>query len=260
MNDETRSIQLTRGAVVTVSADDYEMLSQHKWYLSAHGYAARTDAPTRKRYYMHRVINQTPAGMHTDHVDGNKLNCTRGNLRTVTVTQNMQNKRKARAVKSSRFKGVNYRAPRGAGTGSGCWAAHIKYDGKKRHLGHYVTEFDAAWRYNIEAQRVFGEFAKLNVLPLDFLASKPGPTLFLVPKYSKYRGVTWSKQQNSWLAYVAVNGKRVHTSFHDTEEEAAVAFNAAAVKHHGEKARLNHFGEGQGRHAVSFKSSHCMVV
>lgn len=56
---------------------------------------------------------------------------------------------------------------------------------------------------------------------------------------SKYRGVTWDKDNSRWRAAVFKNGRRIHIGRFDTEEEAARAYDAVAREHHAEFAALN---------------------
>lgn len=56
---------------------------------------------------------------------------------------------------------------------------------------------------------------------------------------SKYKGVSWRKKQKMFAAQIRVNYKLIHLGFFDTEEQAAIAYNAAAVKHFAEFACLN---------------------
>jgi hypothetical protein len=56
---------------------------------------------------------------------------------------------------------------------------------------------------------------------------------------SSYKGVCFRKQDGYWMARVTLDGRRVHCSLHHDEVEAAVAYDAAAVKYFGEYARLN---------------------
>lgn len=202
------------------------MVTRHKWHVTSNGYAAR-NGPNRTRIYLHRVINCTPDDMFTDHRDGDRLNNTRANLRTVNPSENSQNQSKGIQPCSSQFKGVSFRPSRAVGGARGCWDAYIKFEGKKHGLGHFVTEMDAALAYNIKAREVFGEFAKLNVLPLDFLQTHPEPERFHIGAHSKFRGVSFSKGMHKWLAYFNRKGKRVHTSYHDTEQQAFEAVTAA---------------------------------
>jgi hypothetical protein len=44
-------------------------------------------------YYLHRLITNAPNGLFVDHIDGNGLNNTNGNLRIVTQAENAQNRR-----------------------------------------------------------------------------------------------------------------------------------------------------------------------
>lgn len=196
------------------------MVSRYKWHLSSGGYARRVGA-NRQAVYLHREINKTPDGMHTDHVNGNKLDNTRANLRTATPSQNQQNRSKLKE-KCSVFKGVSFKPSRSKKPNRpGCWEASIKLNGKKNSLGHFVTELDAAFAYNLKATEAWGEYAKLNVLPLDFIRDNSAPKVFCGRKHSKYRGVSWSTSMNKWMAYFHHAGKRVHVSFHPSEDEAA---------------------------------------
>ncbi len=56
---------------------------------------------------------------------------------------------------------------------------------------------------------------------------------------SKYKGVGWCKALNKWRASICINKKRMHIGYYSTELEAAMAYNAAAEKHHSNFAYLN---------------------
>ncbi len=62
-------IKLTQGKKVMVDDSDFEWLNQWKWQLSDNGYAIRRYKTT---FRMHRLINNTPSGLFTDHINGNK--------------------------------------------------------------------------------------------------------------------------------------------------------------------------------------------
>lgn len=56
---------------------------------------------------------------------------------------------------------------------------------------------------------------------------------------SGYKGVTFSRSNSKWIARVMVNKKYVNFGSYKTKEEAAIAYNNAAIKHYGNFARIN---------------------
>lgn len=56
---------------------------------------------------------------------------------------------------------------------------------------------------------------------------------------SGYKGVTWRKLDKLWYANIVINGKVLGLGNFKIKEDAAHAYNAAAIKHFGEFAHLN---------------------
>ena len=56
---------------------------------------------------------------------------------------------------------------------------------------------------------------------------------------SVYNGVSLHKQSNKWVAKIQINGKPKHLGLFESEREAAEVYNAAAIEHYGEFAKLN---------------------
>jgi len=60
--------------------------------------------------------------------------------------------------------------------------------------------------------------------------------------YSEFKGVTYNRQKNKWVARIMRQKVRYHLGYFDTDVQAAKAFNLAAIKYHGEFAVLNEIG------------------
>ena len=56
---------------------------------------------------------------------------------------------------------------------------------------------------------------------------------------SGYRGVHYFKRDGRYVAYIYLNGRKIHIGSYKTDIDAAMAYNAHARDLHGEFARLN---------------------
>jgi len=63
------------------------------------------------------------------------------------------------------------------------------------------------------------------------------------PKSSKYKGVYWEQRKGKWRARIWVGGKQHSLGYFLHEEDAAEAYNTAALKYFGEYACLNNAAE-----------------
>lgn len=155
----TKQISLTRGQVALVDDEDFDYLNQWKWCVDSYGYAVRTHGkrPNRFTMWMHRLIMNTPKGMDTDHINGNRLDNRKSNLRVCNRSQNKCNVTKHKDNKSG-YKGVSWF------TRNKKWQAQIMIEGKTLFLGYYDTPEDAAVAYNKAAVEQHQEYAKLNDL------------------------------------------------------------------------------------------------
>jgi hypothetical protein len=151
-----KQIQLTKGLVALVDDEDYERLSSFKWK-AHHRYAARNVRRNGKflTIMMHREILKAPSGMDVDHINGDRLDNRRSNLRLATRSQNTRN-RKGNKNSISGYKGVGWHAR--------CrkWQAAIKTDDKQLYLGLFDAPEDAARAYDAAARNLHGPFAKVN--------------------------------------------------------------------------------------------------
>lgn len=154
---QSRKIKLTKGYETIVDGDDFEWLNQWSWYY-AHGYAVRTIYDDKGKPYqlrMHRLIINTPDGLDTDHINGDKLDNQRHNLRPATRSQNVANTFVEKQNKSG-YKGVSWKKTNKK------WCAQIRVDNVVKHIGLFDNKKDAAKAYNKAAKKYFKEFAYLN--------------------------------------------------------------------------------------------------
>lgn len=152
-----KEIPLTKGAVAIVSDEDYERVSQYKWSLQSAGYAVRGIKRDGRWTHelMHRfILGDSCAGLDVDHINMDRLDNRRSNLRMATRSQNMAN---TRAI-SGKFKGVSYDRRRSK------YTAVIHVGKHKIWLGYHRTAEDAAAAYNVAAIKFFGDYARLNKL------------------------------------------------------------------------------------------------
>lgn len=154
-------IPLTQDMVAIVDEENFDYLNQWKWCVTKGRntfYATRRVGLLGKQQTMHQILLAAPKGQETDHIDGNGLNNRRSNLRVCSCQQNQFNKGKQVGTYSSIYKGVSWHKQRHY------WTAYFTIDNKKKHLGCFGTEAQAALAYNEAATATFGEFARLNII------------------------------------------------------------------------------------------------
>ena len=170
MNDDTSNpsviqISLTRGFIATVSPIDADLL-EFKWLSTSDKYAmrfvrTRPNQTKQKHIIMHRVILERMMGRTlskdeiVDHINGDKLDNTRENLRLANKSQNNSNRGKSNN-NTSGYKGVYWHK---AGQK---WGASIGVNNKNKHLGLFESIEKAVHAYNEAAIKYHGEFAQLN--------------------------------------------------------------------------------------------------
>ena len=155
-----KEIQLTQGKVTLIDDEDFEKVNQFKWYYLNVGYAVRSVWINNKcnTILLHRYLLGLKKGdsIEVDHIDGNKLNNIRYNLRECTGKQNKCNKLKL-ITNTSGYKGVYWHK------GAQKWCAQIATNGIHVYLGLYSNLNDAAFAYDNAALKYHGKFANLNL-------------------------------------------------------------------------------------------------
>lgn len=111
-----------------------------------------------KQLYAHRAAWAYMRGIwptyQIDHRDHDRQNNRWRNLRQATHAEQMMNRKPPRHNKTG-LKGVCRHK-------SGLYAARIRKDGRQRSLGYYSCPAAAHFAYVIEADKLFGDFARFD--------------------------------------------------------------------------------------------------
>lgn len=171
--------KMGKGKSVIVDDDDYEKYNHLRWHLSDTGYAVRRINGETIR--IHRLIMNCPEGLVIDHLNGDKLDCRKSNMRICTQSENTKNRHGAKGYcydKSKRKWMVRY---------------------KNKFWGRYNTEEEAKKAYQLAKSGQ--EYQKTR------------RKYYMLPKHI-------TKQFGKYRVSVQVNGKRYRKVTFDTLEEA----------------------------------------
>jgi hypothetical protein len=131
-----------KGKFTKVDDEDIPIMMQRKWFS---WWCGNRWYAVGGGFYLHRLINKTPKGMETDHINGDGLDNRKENLRTVTKRENAQNKH---IPKTSKYPGVLWHK------GKQRWRAQIRINGDTKYLGHFKDEVDAFNAYKKAVKEV----------------------------------------------------------------------------------------------------------
>lgn len=161
-------IPLTQGKTALIDDEDFELVSEYKWYplstsaglVYANGYLLRNGH--RSVVLMHRLLMNAQPGQGIDHRNRNGLDNRRFNLRFATRSQNAINRISKRKA-SSRFKGVHWHKSNRK------WVARVRYGKQEFHIGYFREEKAAALAYDAAVLKICPDYARLNFPQLSFL-------------------------------------------------------------------------------------------
>ena len=146
--------------IALVDDEDFQKVDSFNWYINNTGYAMTGCCRDKTEKTMHYLIVQQLQSRIIDHINGNKLDNRKLNLRYCNYSQNNCNRPKQKNNKSG-YKGVYF------DKSTEKWIAQIKDNPKLAHsktLGRYNTAEKAAEAYNRAALKYHGEFAFQNII------------------------------------------------------------------------------------------------
>ena len=148
-------MQTRSGRIFHIDEGDVSLIAGYTWFISNRGYvvASPRTGNTHETVLMHRLIlGVMDKKVQVDHINGDRSDNRRSNLRTCIHAQNMKNS-KLRADNASGFKGVCYNKRNRK------WVAQIQANGIKKHLGLFENPEVAHEFYCLAADMLHGEFA-----------------------------------------------------------------------------------------------------
>lgn len=131
-------------------------VDKYKWTV-ANGYPCTSI--NNKTARLPRVILEPKEGFHVNHINHDKLDNRRSNLRICLQGENNWNK-SIRKNNRTGYKGVVLSPAK-------TYISQIKFKGKVTYLGRHQKATDAARAYNEAAKKLYGEFAYLNTINGD---------------------------------------------------------------------------------------------
>ena len=128
-----------------IDKEDVVLISKYKWNINSTGYCRCSEL----KIDIHRFLLNLNSfnGDYVDHINGNRLDNRKCNLRIVTNQQNHFNLTNNGLGNNNR-KGVSFRKDRNK------WRAYITIDGKQISLGLFETEEEAI-KIRIEAEKKY---------------------------------------------------------------------------------------------------------
>ena len=243
MSDSTTSpfnsaklIPLTKNQFAIVSNDDFDLLNKSRWFFSKNGYAVGHPENPDETVYMHRFLLNAEKGQVVDHINRDKLDNRRENLRFVTYSQNSTNSQIIRG--EIRYKGVHLEDDK-------YYAAQIKIEGVQHRLGYYSSAIDAAFAYD-HASRLLSQDHTCQNFEIPAPQAIAQKVEFLLNggilgrgKASSYRGAMFDKSRQLWIAGIMVNENQVYLGRYETAIDAAFVYDAASRILHGTEAKVN---------------------
>jgi hypothetical protein len=136
---------------ILIDEQDRHLIDGKKVWLSA-GYPTIWVGKPKKFERLHRLIANPPRGYGVDHINRNKLDARRANLRVCKQRDNVLNV-PARKDSASGIRGVWFDKARGL------WATQISHRGKRLNLGRFRSMEQAVAARREKEIEIWGQFA-----------------------------------------------------------------------------------------------------
>ncbi len=177
--------------------NDYKEFKVKTFTINSKGYAMHKG----KRF--HRTLMECPEDKVVDHINNNRLDNRRDNLRICSVGENNINRSLSERNKLG-MTGVHFYKPLNK------YMAYITKDKKRHHLGYFETPEEAYYKYCAVAKTLHGEFTAERIKNVKVEPCEIQPKVYKSPQYvlDYYKKNKDKKAKDSLLRSIARTGKR----------------------------------------------------
>lgn len=135
-------------------AEDLPLIESRNWYRDKDGYLVSCYyfSGVRRFVRFHRIVMKATSQQIVDHINKNRADNRKGNLRLCNSSENDRN-RSRYSTNTSGVTGVFFDKRRRK------WVANITYNNKRLHLGRYASKEDAVRARLSKEVELFREFA-----------------------------------------------------------------------------------------------------
>ena len=141
IDGEKTTVYDMKGKNFIIDTEDLGKIEPYYFRIDKYGYARTCNTP---QIGVHNIITPAPEGFVVDHINRNKADNRKSNLRICTYMQNSWNR--SRSVGATKVR-------------SGKWVATIRVNGNRLHLGTFDTENEAIQAKKVALKKYCGEFA-----------------------------------------------------------------------------------------------------
>ena len=157
-NEKNQCIFKVKDTEIIIDEGMFFDIIKYKWYINNEGYIQ--GYIEGKNVILSRYIMNYTGELLVDHINNNKLDNRKKNLRLVDSRKNAQN-RTSRKGSSSQYVGVSWHKRIKK------WGVSMKTKNKTLHLGYFTNEIEAAKARDKATFDHFGIFGNLN-FPEDY--------------------------------------------------------------------------------------------
>lgn len=140
-------------------AEDLSLVESRSWYADKDGYLVSCYYFDGRRRFVrfHRIVMDAKPGQVVDHINKNRADNRKCNLRCCKRSENDRN-RSTYSTNTSGVTGVYFDRQRGK------WAASISYNKKRMLIGRFATKEDAVLARLEKESELFKDFAPQRAL------------------------------------------------------------------------------------------------